>query len=92
MTDATKQLAEDNYKGFTSSEYEELKKHRIIRLMNGSANLNNPLFLAFRRQDWKHYLSHDVKSYEEFEKGLQYWMREDPHGATEFKNFNGMSG
>jgi hypothetical protein len=92
MSNPTKQLALENYKDFTPNEYEELKKHRLQRLLNGSANLQNPLFLAFRRQDWKHYLLFDVKSYEEYEQGLQYWLNEDPNGANEFKHFNGMSG
>lgn len=92
MRNATEQLAEENYKDFTQEEYEILKTHRLHRLMYGSANLSNPIFLAFRRQDWKHYLLHDVKSYQDFEQGLQNWMKEDPKGATEFKYSDGMSG
>ena len=92
MNNPTEQLAHDNYNGITIEDHKLLQYHRMMRLMNGSANLRNPLFLAFRRQDWKQYLLFDVKTYEQYEEGLQSWMKEDPQGATEFKSYQGMSG
>lgn len=87
-------LSEEHFKNMTTVERENIKLFRYNRLMNESANLQNPLFLAFRRQDWTHYLNDDVKTFAEYYDGLNRWMAEDADGALDYKHYKGtfMSG
>ena len=94
MSDIIKRIAEDKCGDLSPNELENLKNWRLQRLMNSSVNLKNPLFLSFRRQDWAQYLNDDIKTFKEYEDGLQRWMKEDREGALEYKHYTGtfMSG
>jgi hypothetical protein len=61
------------------------KEQRKIRL-SLKPNLFCEQLIRIRRNDWKNYLTKDVKNYQEYDEGLNKWKKEDIIGATEFMN------
>lgn len=61
------------------------KEQRKIRL-SLKPNLINQQFLKMRRIDWYEYLTKDIINQNEYNEGLNKWIKEDKIGASEFIN------